>query len=71
VGLARRLLAHVLGFAREWGVAQIHLCVNADNERARALYRALGFQPFGLEPRAMRVGDRYYDEAHMVLRLDE
>jgi ribosomal protein S18 acetylase RimI-like enzyme len=69
-GFARRLLGHVLGFAREWGVLQVHLCVNADNDRARALYGALGFEPFGLEPRAMRVGDRYFDEAHMVLRLD-
>jgi hypothetical protein len=34
------------------------------------LYRSLGFESFGVEPRAMRVGDRFYDEEHMVLRLD-
>lgn len=70
-GLARKLFARVQSFAREEGVLQIQLCVNAENVRARNLYRSLGFESFGVEPRAMRVGDRYFDEEHMVLRLDE
>jgi ribosomal protein S18 acetylase RimI-like enzyme len=70
-GLARKLFSSVLSFAREEGVRQIQLCVNAENDRARRLYRSLGFKPFGLEPRAMRVGDKYFDEEHMVLRLDD
>jgi ribosomal protein S18 acetylase RimI-like enzyme len=69
-GLARKLFSKVLSFARDEGVLQIQLCVNAENERARSLYRSLGFKPFGLEPRAMRVGDRYFDEEHMILQLD-
>ena len=68
-GLARKLFSSVLSFAREEGVLQIQLCVNAENDRARRLYRSLGFKPFGLEPRAMRIGDRYFDEEHMVLCL--
>ena len=68
-GLARKLFSSVLSFAREEGVLQIQLCVNAENDRARGLYRSLGFKPFGLEPRAMRIGDRYVDEEHMVLCL--
>jgi RimJ/RimL family protein N-acetyltransferase len=70
-GLARKLFSSVLSFARDEGVLQIQLCVNAENDRARGLYRSLGFKPFGLEPRAMRIGDRYFDEEHMVLRLDD
>lgn len=70
-GLARRLLSCVESFAREVGVFQIQLCVNVENVRARNLYRSLGFKSFGVEPRAMRVGDIYFDEEHMVLRLDE
>jgi RimJ/RimL family protein N-acetyltransferase len=69
-GFARRLLSHVTTYARANGVLQIHLGVNAENARARALYHALGFVSYGLEPRAMRVGDKYFDEEHMVLRLD-
>jgi ribosomal protein S18 acetylase RimI-like enzyme len=70
-GLARKLFGRVQSFAREEGVLQIHLCVNAENLRARNLYRSLGFKSFGAEPRAMRVGDKFFDEEHMVLRLDE
>lgn len=70
-GLARKLFARVQSFALEEGVLQIQLCVNAENVRARNLYRSLGFKSFGVEPRAMRVGDKYFDEEHMVLRLDE
>jgi ribosomal protein S18 acetylase RimI-like enzyme len=70
-GLARKLFSRVQSFAREEGVRQIQLCVNAENVRARNLYRSLGFESFGVEPRAMRVGDKYFDEEHMVLRLDE
>jgi ribosomal protein S18 acetylase RimI-like enzyme len=70
-GLARKLFSRVASRAREEGVLQIHLCVNAQNARAQNLYRSLGFRSFGLEPRAMRIGDKYFDEEHMVLRLDE
>jgi ribosomal protein S18 acetylase RimI-like enzyme len=70
-GLAGKLFSRVVSFAREEGVLQIQLCVNAKNDRARNLYRSLGFTTFGVEPRAMRVGDKYFDEEHMVLRLDE
>lgn len=70
-GLARKLFSRVVSHARDEGVLQIQLCVNAQNTRARNLYRSLGFVTFGVEPRAMRVGDAYFDEEHMVLRLDE
>jgi len=70
-GLARKLFARVLSFARDEGVLQIQLCVNAENVRARGLYRSLGFKPFGLEPRAMRAGDKYFDEEHNGFRLDD
>lgn len=52
--------------SRDWGVEQINLCVNTENEPAKALYASLGFETFGVERRAMRVGDRFYDEQHMV-----
>lgn len=70
-GLARKLFTRVQSFARNKGVLQIHLCVNAENVRAGNLYRSLGFESFGVEPRAMRVGERFFDEEHMVLRLDD
>ncbi len=69
-GVARRLLDAAIGHARSSQVLQIQLCVNTENPRAQALYRSAGFEAFGVEPRALCVGGRFYDEAHMVLRLD-
>ena len=69
-GIAGRLLHAAITHARAARVLQIHLCVNAENPRAQALYRTAGFETFGIERRAMRVGDRFYDEEHMALRLD-
>lgn len=51
------------------GVEQILLSVAATQEPAIRLYRSLGFQSFGREPRALRIGDRYIDEEYMVLDL--
>jgi GNAT superfamily N-acetyltransferase len=70
-GIARQLFERILCHARKEGVLQIQLCVNAENAKAKSLYQSLGFKAYGLESRAMRVGDRFYDEEHMVLRLDE
>jgi RimJ/RimL family protein N-acetyltransferase len=50
-------------------LAQVRLCVNAENVAAKRLYAAIGFSTFGVEPRAMRVGGEFYDEEHMVLEL--
>lgn len=69
-GIAGRLLDAAIAHARAARVRQIQLCVNAENPRAQALYRNAGFETFGIERRAMRVGQRFYDEEHMVLRLD-
>lgn len=69
-GVARRLLARIRTHAAEIGVIQIHLSVNAENTPAKNLYTALGFETFGVEPRALRIGARFYDEEQMCLRLD-
>jgi ribosomal protein S18 acetylase RimI-like enzyme len=69
-GIAKRLLQRLIAHARNQGLLQIQLAVAVENAPARALYRSLGFESCGVVPRAMRVGDRFYDEEHMVLRLD-
>ena len=52
-----------------WDTIQLMLCVNAENLPAKRLYASHGFQTFGLEPRAMKVGDCFYDEEHMCKQL--
>ena len=51
------------------GMEQVLLSVAATQEPAIRLYRSLGFQSFGREPRALRIGDRYIDEEYMVLAV--
>ena len=68
-GAARMLLNALIAHAREAGIEQLHLLVNTENTSAQALYRSAGFETYGVEPHALRVDGRYYDEAHMLLRL--
>jgi ribosomal protein S18 acetylase RimI-like enzyme len=51
------------------GMEQVLLSVSATQKPAIRLYRSLGFQSFGREPRALRIGDHYIDEEYMVLPL--
>ena len=70
-GVGRALVETLIARARELdGVEQLILAVTASNTAARALYRALGFTVYGLQPRALRLEDgRYLDEELMILRL--
>ncbi len=69
-GLAKRLIAAVIAEMREDPtMEQLLLCVAVGNLPARATYSGLGFVGFGIEPRALRAGDEYIDEEHMILRL--
>jgi ribosomal protein S18 acetylase RimI-like enzyme len=69
-GVARKLLNRAFAHAREQGTRQILLAVNTENHRARQLYQSIGFAGYGIEPRALCVDGRYYDEEHMVMYLD-
>lgn len=51
------------------GVQQILLSVTGTQEPAIRLYHSLGFESFGREPRALKIGDRYIDEEYMLLDL--
>jgi ribosomal protein S18 acetylase RimI-like enzyme len=45
----------------------VQLSVVKENRPARRLYESAGFLEFGMEPKASKLGDKYYDEAHMAL----
>jgi ribosomal protein S18 acetylase RimI-like enzyme len=51
------------------GVEQILISVATTQAAAMGLYRSLGFETFGREPRALRIGDRFIDEEYMVMRV--
>jgi ribosomal protein S18 acetylase RimI-like enzyme len=66
LGVGRLLLGAVLDVARE-NVELIQLSVVRENGPARRLYESAGFLEFGMEPKASKHGEIYYDEAHMAL----
>jgi len=51
------------------GVEQIVLSVVARQDAAVTLYRSLGFETWGREAEALKIGDKYVDEEYMVLRM--
>ncbi|HZQ51330.1 MAG TPA: GNAT family N-acetyltransferase [Bryobacteraceae bacterium] len=69
-GVGRDLISTVLKkVENDPSVEQILLSVATGQEAARRLYRQLGFDVYGTEPRALKVGSEYVDEDLMVLRL--
>lgn len=68
-GLGTALVSSVIAHARS-RVEQLHTTVVTDNAPARRVYEKLGFRPYGLEPRALKVADRYYDQELLVLVLE-
>lgn len=70
-GMGKMLLEAAIAQARATpGIEQLLLAVNTTNTPARNLYLAMGFEPFGREPRALKIGDHYFDEDYMALFLN-
>lgn len=69
-GVSRALCEHLIDHATG-KVIQVHLGVWAENEPALHLYKKLGFEIYGTEPRYLYVNGRYLDEHLMVRFLDK
>ena len=65
-GTGRLLVDAVVAHAAQ-RVEQLHLVVVSENEAALRLYTAAGFIEYGRGAKALKVGDRYYDETMMAL----
>ena len=71
-GVGAALLHYIVDEAmRQSGIAQLVLTVTETNIAAHTLYETFGFRSFGVEPRAIRVGDTYFAKNHMILFLDQ
>jgi RimJ/RimL family protein N-acetyltransferase len=69
-GVGRRLIERSLEAARAFPLARVDLWVRADNERAAALYRKVGFEVEGRRRRTLLVDGVYYDDIVMAVLLD-
>lgn len=58
-----------LEHARSQDVHRVNLTVFLPNTAAIGLYQSLGFEPYGLEPEAIRLDGTFYDGQHMSLLL--
>jgi RimJ/RimL family protein N-acetyltransferase len=67
-GVGRRLVETIVEFACQ-RVELIQLAVVSDNEQARRLYERLGFVEYGIERKALKQDDHYYDEVLMAKDL--
>lgn len=69
-GLGLTLMRDLLARAQALpGLEQLDLTVTEGNTTAQRLYERCGFKVFGVLPRAIQVGGRYYAKVHMVLAL--
>lgn len=65
-GAGRQLVHAVLAHAREHtGLRLVQLTVSEGNDKACRLYERCGFVPFGIEPMAVREGERFIAKIHM------
>jgi ribosomal protein S18 acetylase RimI-like enzyme len=69
-GVGRQLMVELLCQARALeGLRQLDLYVTNDNLSAKGLYASLGFQSYGVEKDALRLGDQFIDDNLMALLL--
>ena len=69
-GIARALLLAALERIRRLpDLDQVLLGVVETQTTAKHLYESLGFTVYSREPRAVKIGDEYFDEEFMVLKL--
>jgi GNAT superfamily N-acetyltransferase len=67
-GLGRKLVQHVIEQASRH-VLILEAAVGLTNDSARRTYHALGFKPYGIERKALRVGDAFYDEELLYIEF--
>jgi ribosomal protein S18 acetylase RimI-like enzyme len=70
-GVGKKMMEMALARAEQIdGIEQVLISVATTQIAAEKLYRSLGFQPFGREPRAVRIGDEFIDEIYLVLHFE-
>jgi ribosomal protein S18 acetylase RimI-like enzyme len=69
-GIARALLVEAIARARRLrDLKQLLLGVVVTQTTAKRLYESLGFTVYGREPDAVKIGDEFFDEEMMLLKL--
>jgi predicted GNAT family N-acyltransferase len=67
-GLGQELIAALLKMAKEDPLLEQVLLATSQQVASR-IYGLFGFETYGTEPRALKVGSEYVDEHQMILRV--
>lgn len=66
-GTGRQLLEAAVEQCRlDPDIEMVHLSVGRESTTARRLYTSLGFESYGIEPRALKLGEHYYIDVEMM-----
>lgn len=68
-GVGTMLLEKIIEQATAVGIEIIYLHVTVTQVQAINLYKKLGFVSYGTMPYSLRIGDRYFDQECMFLKL--
>lgn len=68
MGIGRIMMEKLMEVAKENGFEQMELEVVADNERAIALYKKMGFEIYGTFPKKMKYKDGTYADEYWMLK---
>ena len=69
LGIGSRLMKMMIDFSKAQGIAVVSLEVRADNDRAVALYKKIGFETIGLYKKFFKINGEYHDAYLMQLLL--
>lgn len=71
-GIGRELLERAIEQCRrDPELELLQLTVSTESDLARELYVSAGFHSYGIEPQAMKLGDRYIDVELMVIEVTD
>ena len=68
MGIGRIMMEELISIAKEQGLEQIGLEVNADNKRAVSLYERMGFEIIGTYPNYTKYEDGSYADTDWMLK---
>lgn len=68
-GLAFKLIEELVNYAKNMRIMQIHLSCMKVNEIAINFYNKLGFQLYGIMPKAVKIGGEYFDDCLMIKEI--
>lgn len=67
-GVGKKLLKEAITRSKQMnGIEAIYLTVGAANQPAKNLYKSFGFATYGIDKKALKIDNTYFDEELMVL----